>query len=222
MRWLAMLVSLLVLSGCNLVTSEQPWFGTDASRDAPRLRNGLWVFLAEPAKCRVDFNQAAYDWDDCADPIVVRDNEWLELQWEQSVEGSGRRREFVGSKSIPALLAGGEPAVLQLFQAGNGEARSRYYYTGVRPTATDQAGGVTALSLWLVQCGPLNEQAMVDGGLESDTVSTKPFPGLIVSGDGCIAESVGALRNAARKSEELPQRRGGASSQMRWVRQSWP
>lgn len=240
LRFAALAAFLSGLSGCNVVVSEDPWFtGADAA-PTPVLRDGLWL-SAEP-DCRVDETRPAERWPDCADATFVRGEERWSMRWDRTDSRSRGRRNFAGWESGDdptgdgLLVANGDHLILQ-FQAENepnappsdtadegaGKTEPRGYMYGVmRPVRFDNAGQVEAYETWVVQCGPLPEPVRTGRTEEGDSVEStphvtdRPFPGLTVVDDNCIAESVEALRRAAVLSEAL-----GNKDEFRWVREGW-
>ena len=87
-------------------------------------------------------------------------------------------------------------------------------YGALRLLRHDEDGKVIAIESWWVQCGPLPQEdpPTLTGG----NVTDRPFAGLTVVDDNCLAESADALRNAAILSEALK-----PPNRMRWVREGW-
>jgi hypothetical protein len=203
----------LDLGGCNLVVSPEPWFTAANAIGAPVLRNGLW--LTDDADCKVRELRPAERWPKCAKIFVVRDGEWLSLQRDQAEGDAGYKWE-----SVPSLIASGDPPIVQTQMEGE-DATRVYVYLALRPTGFDEAGRVTSLEDWWVQCGPLPPDATVKspGGrdaVEDSYVTDQPFPGLTVEDHDCTAADVDTLRGAAKLSEPL-ERHG----RMHWIRDGW-
>lgn len=221
LRKVFVLALLPALSACNLVVSEDPWFGEADALGVPTFRDGLWLTVSEP-NCRVDEALPAERWPDCAAASYLRGGEWLTMQWEQVGEGKRARRKFVGWTPTSGLIANGSPLIVQtMFEpdtedervgadSPNPEPDRPYWYLALQPTTQDEAGRVTAFELWSVQCGP--EPA----GAEPGPVTDRPFPGLTIDEHNCEAESVEALRRAATLSEPL-----GEHMRSHWVREGW-
>lgn len=119
-------------------------------------------------------------------------------------------------------LVGGEPAIIQIFQPGTDEDKPYYLYAGARPQEVDGDGRVTSVRIWIVQCGPLESIAGEGAKADAQHVTTRPYLGLMVKDTNCTAESLEALRNAARESETLGSEGENANHSLRWIRDSWP
>jgi hypothetical protein len=226
---------LLGSSACNLVVSEEPWFTDADAVPAPAMHDGLWLGAA--ADCRYDESRPAEHWPDCADATFVRGDERWSMRWE-SVEGRGRRRRtFVGWEPAEPdpigelLVANGDHLLGQSQDGEPGPEESAdssaeddrlYTYYGLRPVRRDDAGALLEVEIWLVQCGPLPEPAprkrRRDGEERESapSVTDRPFPGLTVVDDNCVAESAQAVRQAAVFSESL-----GPPYRLRWIRDGW-
>jgi hypothetical protein len=242
LRIAASVAILLGLSGCNIVVSEDPWFTAADAAPAPVLRDGLW--LAAESDCRFDDARPAEQWPDCADAFFVRGEERWSMQWDTDA-GDKPRRTFAGWEpadpfSDTLFVASGDHLIMQAQtqgepadpppdggDAGAGKADSRaYIYGAIRPGQLDDEGKVLAFETWFIQCGPLPEPKLSPRRKnsswsdvteeQSPSVTDKPFPGLTVIDDVCIAESVEALRQAAVLSEAI-----GTKEKSRWVREGW-
>ncbi len=115
LRRLTLLVMPMFLSACdNRVVSERPWFTAASEAGAPRMRTGLWVAV-EP-KCRFDERVPAESWPKCAHSSVMRGDEVLSTNYQES--GSGLRivREYSDWSKEEHIVAAGDPRILQ--QAG--------------------------------------------------------------------------------------------------------
>lgn len=244
LRVVAVTVLLFGLSGCNLLVSEEPWFSAADAQPAPSMRDGLW--LSATPDCRVDERKPAERWPDCASATFVRGEERWSMQWEDLDARGRRRRTFAGWESAESdgdtlFVANGDHLIVQSRAEGEAQAAptdepapgaeteraAGYGYGAIRLLSHDEAGKVTALEFWYVQCGPLSEPELTparrrrlrdDPELveERNDVTDDPFPGLTVVDDNCVADSVDAVRNAAALSEALQ-----PPSQIRWIREGW-
>jgi hypothetical protein len=219
------------LAGCNLVVSEEPWFTAADAAPVPALRDGLWI-QAEPG-CRVDEARPAERWPECANATFVRGDERWTMRWEPVRRG----RRFAGWEPGDAELSDGllidngdhlivqdPPPAKEIGQVTEEGSREVYAYAAMRPILHDDQGNVTALEIWFVRCGPLPEADERRGRSRRDDdaeqaasyVTDRPFPGLTVVENDCVATSVEALRKAAVLSEAL-----GPPFEMRWLREGW-
>jgi hypothetical protein len=218
------------LAGCNLVVSEEPWFTAADAAPEPILRDGLWI-QAEPG-CRVDETRPAERWPECANATFVRGDERWTMRWDPGRRG----RRFAGWEpgdaelSDALLIDNGDHLIVQdpppakeIGQVAEEGSREVYAYAAIRPILHDDQGNVTALEIWFVRCGPLREDDERRGSRRDDDteqaatyVTDRPFPGLTVVDNDCLATSEEALRNAAVLSEAL-----GPPFEMRWLREGW-
>lgn len=215
MRWkMAALIVPVLLIGCNMVVSDRPWFSETDAAGAPALRDGLWVML-EDADCRFDDSLPADQWPECAGALTVEGNRLTSREWDQPEAGGPRTLSSTDRAEI--VLAAGNPRIMQFRSLGkagdNGKEDSGWFYVGIRPTAQDASGRITAFNRWLVQCGP----PPPPGGRY---VTRHPFRGLTVMGSDCTATSLAALRNAAARSERLRNSKGQIDTPpAHWVRE---
>ncbi|MGE3692531.1 MAG: hypothetical protein AB7F98_14245 [Novosphingobium sp.] len=212
---LAVLIVPVLLAGCNFLYSESPWFTPADAEGAPRLRDGLWAVL-DNAECTFDDKLPANEWPGCAGAMVVEGDSMSTLEWLSDEEGVRNPHPSIDTADV--VLAAGNPRIIQ-YQAtgksGNSDRKpeDQYFYAGMRPTAHDAQGRITAFNRWIVLCGPLPPPGKPD-------VTERPFKGLTIRGTECTANSVAALRNAAKRSERIPDRAGQIETPpARWVRE---
>lgn len=218
----------LALSGCNMVVSERPWF---AQPTGPQLKEGVWAILDSP-DCAVDPAATLPDWPDCARPILVRGGEYLGPAADDDQLPPAERLDPARWDRIAHVLADGTPQVDQI--AANAPVRPGgppvdgvdvgkpfYIYTAVQPTATDPDGRITALRRWPVLCGPKPGRKAAAAG-RSVHVTDRPFKGLRIKGEACLAKDVAALRRAAAGSESIAAGDGYSIIISRWVRDYTP
>lgn len=226
----ALLILLTAAACSNRVASDTPWFAEADAAAAPRLRDGLWASPDDPG-CKANTRLPAERWPDCMNAWVVRGNELFSLNWTMEGEGRNRRRTSFDWDRTEFLLVGGEPMILQHnscpyadeVQPPEGAADDpallrdpyRFCYEALQPEATGADGRITAYTAWPVLCGPLPE-----GDGADRAVTDRPFPGLGVVSENCLAESAAAIRNAARASEALT-RDPDWRRTVRWVREGY-
>lgn len=223
MRPLAVLVLMVLTSGCNMVVSEKPWFAPNDTIGAPPLRDGVWVGESDE-NCQFDEKMPIESWPECASSTVIRGSEWLIPKWNSIGEGRKGTREFSAWESTEMLVAAGDPLILQSRSNGDEPGKFFFAYAGLKPTAFDTQRKVTAASIWLVACGPIDQRReRVKSGYAEETqyVTDKPFSGLVVTDKNCVADSVASLRGAAKQSAALSDALGGKITQMHWVRDGW-
>jgi hypothetical protein len=86
-----------------------------------------------------------------------------------------------------------------------GPVPSAYCYTAIRPTQLGSDGKIIAYVAWPVLCGPWPKPKKDGSG---GNVTDAPFPGIHVIDEDCSADSVAALRGAAKASEAYAMRVG--------------
>ncbi len=213
-KTIAVLIAPMLLVGCNILFSDHPWFSDADSAGASPLRNGLWAVMDRP-DCQFDENLPASQWPECADAMVVDGNRLLSMNW--TTDDSGGNRRIASTDVGEVVLAAGNPRVLQFHALGKEGDESKpdklWAYVGVRPTAQDTSGRITAFNRWIVMCGP----PAPPGGPD---ITRRPFRGITIQGSDCTATSQSALRNAAARSERLPGKNGKPETPpAHWVRE---
>ncbi|MFA7262139.1 MAG: hypothetical protein WC068_03870 [Caulobacter sp.] len=213
MRVLLGLCLVLLLGGCNRVHSDHPLFFADASADAPRLRDGLWVIdNGDSADCRYDARKPVTRWPGCADWMLVRGGEVLGYD----PPGKGDVTGVGEWTSLSVVLSAGDPPVLQIGMTGDGKVD--YQFFGIEPTAGG-GGAITAFASWPVMCGPPPPGGAMEGG-KRRFVTLEPLPGLtVIDESSCTAADAAAVRNAAGPSRAWAGKEAGGA---RWVRDGYP
>lgn len=191
-----------LLMGCNMVVSDDPMLSGD--REGAVMKAGVWIDDANE-DCPFDPATSVDEWPACAEPAIVTEDGRF-----YTYDDDERRW-----RGIELVLAPGEPTVVQVripdeltqFDPDAPE----YVYLGLDPTGLDAAGRIIAIETWIIFCGPVDPSG---GGDPADLVTTAPFAGLTMDESICRPRDLAALRNAARRSVDLQDRKGAA----RWVR----
>jgi hypothetical protein len=195
-----------LLAACNIVVSERPLFFPEDEAGASRLREGLW--LGVDAKCRINTQRPVERWPECANAFVVRGGEFLQLT---------RNKRSYEWESIPFVLAGGEPRILQVYgvspEAGP-DAKMAWGFAGLAPTGHDAEGRIVAYRMWFAQCGPIRKP--VDPSEARHMTTREPLPGVVMHDDGynCTPADIAAVRGAVVASEAWSE----GSTVARWIR----
>ncbi|HWA62199.1 MAG TPA: hypothetical protein VG939_12540 [Caulobacteraceae bacterium] len=203
------LLALLTLPACNVVVTKAPLFTADDEQGAPPMRPGVWAF--QDSECANDESKPLVQWADCAGGGVV---EAGRITGHDTKDGKDKW------DVVPFVLAAGRPRIAQvMFQeagAGPGGSAAPYGYAAVRPTAFDGQGRITAVTYWLVLCGPPPKPAKDPRRIALGT--RHPLPGMIMKpGDPvCTTTSRQALLGAARASEAWKDKPMNAH----WVREA--
>jgi hypothetical protein len=229
-RFLLLICSLSLLSGCNLVVSEKPWFSEKDAVGVPPLRDGLWASFGA-GSCEFDSSRPVADWPQCAQPLLVRSGQYLYAQ-ETQEDAAATSPGPVQWQPIGHLLVAGDPLIDQFDnpvpQSSRDDRQFGHFYRGVRIAKTGDDGRIIEFVGWPVVCGPLrsgeskkHSKARAEASV-SDNVTDKPFPGLTVNLNNCLAADQAVLRKAAVLSESVSRANGTALTVSRWVRDSAP
>jgi hypothetical protein len=167
-----------LLTACNSVVSSKPWF--NQATDAPQLREGVWRFASDKP-CNVDETRPLPTWPDCAFGLVVRGSQ---LQGYQR-DDKGHVQPF----AMPYVLAPGDPVIVQLNDTT--ASSPTFDYAWLTPVRRDDKGRVVEVHGSSVGCGPSNASPSGQPAL---------YPGITAQSGGCVADSVDALRAAAKSS----------------------
>lgn len=212
------------LGGCGVVTTETPLL-TDADvTGGPRLMSGLWV-ITEPG-CKFKPRSNPQTWPECAIGFEVRGGTLRDLTPDRAAERKADPKAPPRPIDQPMryLVAGGDPAIVQVESADGSGGVSSFNYLGLRPLASDAGGTVTRARLWFTRCSPPKRAAVaveprppkrtvtptLRGGPSPTKVNRpkKPpsslYPGLVTipgSEQGCTAKTVGGLRSAVVANE---------------------
>lgn len=241
LRMLLVTILLPLLGGCNIVVSEQPWFTGEQATGAPRLRPGVWVNAASP-DCEFDEAAPFGSLPECAGPaMVLADGTYAGLPKPEKRDRPGFAMTDPRTwDQIRHVLVAGEPMIDQLSAKDafrneddddadeNGPMKSGFIYLAVEPSSFDPEGRILAVQIWLVQCGPIERGTLsVASGAKRSTeakaenlfpVTRKPFKGLKMVDDVCMATSELALRNAASKSKSIATGEQDGVTRRRWLR----
>ncbi|HEX4846954.1 MAG TPA: hypothetical protein VFV30_02325 [Novosphingobium sp.] len=215
--------ALLPLSACNFVVSEQPWF-TAAS--GPQLKDGLWANLDSP-NCAFDPASPITDWPKCASPMMIRGSVYSGPPSGEAAEAPGALTDASKWQPIEHVLVEGDPQIDQIAipldmtkqapGAAGREMKPIHLYLAVRPTAKDAEGRITEAQRWPVLCGPMPKKPREKNGVPIFT-SDRPYKGIRVKDEFCMAESAAALRAAAVSSEVAAKEGGFTIVTSRWIR----
>ena len=191
------LAAIVLISGCNAVTTPAPLFPTDRGV----LKPGVW--RADMQKdCTFDDRAPISQWPSCAAAPVIHAN------------GAGRvSGPDEGAASFDLRVVRGDPLLVQAtaIRAKGDESGSQSLtlYLAGRATTLDAKGRATAVELWLVQCGPPGEGA---------ALTQRPLPGLVLDqqAKSCTTDQPEVLRDAGRASEAWTDPDGPL--RLRWLR----
>jgi hypothetical protein len=195
---LLLVVSLLLLGGCNMLITKQPLYALSDAAATPQLREGVWRAKSD-GKCVFTEARPVSRWPSCANGFVA-------------LHGMVRAYDHSKGKRTPTtsafFLVGATPSVLQLPAEDKGPKGAAddpaYFYMGVRPTRTDDQGRVTAFAAWPALCGPPPpSDAKGADGKTARYGSLEPLSGLSMDKDDndCTTASQDAIHAAVIASE---------------------
>lgn len=183
----ALALAASALSGCNVVATRTPLF-TQADAGPQKLHDGVWA--PEDDRCRFDETKPVDAWPECAQPLLVRDGEFL--TWQADT------RSWRSDATGKILIVAGDPMILQAYDTPE-NATPVYVYAGFTPR-TDAQGRIVRVQAWPVLCGPPPPGPK---GAPATQAGTKaPFPGMTMDDKGqtCTTSDRDALRSAAKAS----------------------
>ena len=183
MRWMVLAATLL-LGGCNLVTTRSPMFpAPGAPTIALTLRPGIW------AQATPDCARRSRSRPETCYLLVAPDGV------RETVDG-----ELGTLQPMPAFFAG-RPIIGQMLSVSDDGQRS-YSYIAIEPIERNETGEATAVRAWAVYCGPPHRNRNRPGHRPVST--RRAFPGVILlSGQGCTADSAATVQGAAAASMSL-------------------
>lgn len=192
-----------LLTACNMVVSNEPMLARGP--DTPMMKPGIWVD-ATKTDCEYDAETSPESWPECADPaIVAEDGKFFTYEEKDK-----------SWRSVNVVLGDGDPTVVQVSMPAEmrqlNPSVPNFLYLALRPTERDAEGYITAISTWLMVCGPTDKKEETQS--IDDAVTKEPFDGMTMVDGNCMPDDLAALQNAAAASELLDDEPGGA----RWLR----
>jgi hypothetical protein len=193
-------VGATLLAGCNMVVADEPMLARGP--ETPVMKPGVWVDAGKP-DCEYDKASPVETWPQCASPLIIRaDGAWLDYNKDS---GKWRAEDVVLGTDDPTVVQVALPLDLPLADANP----PKFIFLAMRPTEHDDAGRISAMETWMMQCGPLDKGK--SDKLDAEAMATKaPFKGLTMVDGNCHADGIPALVNAARESEALADKKGAA------------
>jgi hypothetical protein len=202
--------------------TKAPMFTAADEAGAPPLKPGVWILFMQPG-CKVDVRTPTDTWPDCAGGGRVEPGK---------ISGHDSKKPKGVWDSMPFTLAAGAPRIAQVqikqdlsvsadadqSSATDSKSQIVYGYVAVKPTKTDAAGQITAVSYWMVLCGPPPPKNK--DGSDAALGTLKPLPGMQMKpGDAvCVPASKEAIRGAGKASEAWKDTQDQAQSEAHWLR----
>lgn len=216
MRLPAILLAVLalpLLGACNQVYSRQPLVSEAHEGGDPEFRPGLWSLSGVNESCVFDVRKRTRDWPDCAVAIEFRRGQMfltsghdrLLAQTQRLVEGSPILLQAHWQTAVLADPRAPEPK----------DTDNPFYgwtYYAITPTRMDGEGHIREATVVQALCGPL-PTAPLRIGQQPPKVTDKPYAGLQVVRDNCVAKDLDAVKRSLALSETL-----GEPRQLKWVR----
>jgi hypothetical protein len=212
-RLMILLLALPTLAACNQVYTRQPLMSEAREQGDPEFRPGLWKIDMpgdDLIHCQFDIRKNRRDWPACAVGLEVRRDQMFLV--------TGHDRALAETYR----LVDGEPILLQLHLHTDILRDSRvpepkdtdnpfygWMYAGITVRKTDAAARVTEAELVWADCGPLPPNT--DPALT--TVTSRPYPGLTVVTNNCMAKDLDAVKNALAESAK-----SNTPVPIRWIR----
>jgi hypothetical protein len=206
MARLLIILAALALGACsNTVYSRLPLVGERHEGGDPEFRPGLYLISGFEDRCAFDIRLKLSLWPDCAVGAEFRRGQMWLLSNHQRILAQTQR--FIG----------GDPVIVQSHWSTDvlkdprapepKNAENPFFgwtYTALTVTRTDPAGRIMEAALTPALCGPL---------APGKTVTERPFAGLALSKDNCVAQDFETVRTALALSGAIAEPRT-----IRWIR----
>jgi hypothetical protein len=216
MRLIPLLLALPLLAACNQVYTRAPLVGERHEGGDPEFRPGLWSVSGYNDTCDADLRKPLREWPDCAVGIEFRRGQMF-------LTSSHQRYLAQTQRLIGEIREGGDPILVQAHWQTEiladprapepKDADNPFYgwiYYAVTPTRLDPDGRIREASVVQALCGPL---PLGQPGKAAPKVSDRPFAGLTVKNDNCIAKDLDVVKRALTLSSGLSEPRV-----LKWVR----
>lgn len=212
---LLLALALPAVCACNQVYTRTPLIGEAREQGDPELRPGLWSSAGYNDNCVFDIRKPLRDWPACAAGVEVRRSQMFLV--------SGHDRALFQTYR----LIDGQPILMQLHLSAEVFKDARvpepkdtdnpiygWTYAAITPLRTDAAGRITQAEMVDAECGPLPAKTDPSSGDKpAPNVTPRPFAGLTVIGNNCVAKDLDTVKNALAQSAKLK-----PPSSMRWIR----
>lgn len=211
MRLVPILLASLLLAACNQVYSRQPLVGEAHEGGDPELRPGLWSLSGVNESCAFDIRKPLRDWPDCGVGLEIRRGQMFLV--------SAHNRLYAQSQRF----VDGEPILVQAHWKTDVLADPRapepkdtdnpfygWTYYALTPTRMDGEGHIREATVVQALCGPLPAARPLN---PAPKVTDRPYAGLKVVRDNCVAEDIDAVKRSLALSASL-----GEPRTLKWVR----
>jgi hypothetical protein len=208
MRLAAILCGVLVLGGCNMITSPTPMFSAADVKGQAQLRPGVWT--DDRKDCAFDQRQPLDAWPDCANGRIVRPD---------GVLGPAKGGAPIADWHLyPTLLVAGDPPILQVRADDKPNQPPMYVYLGLEVLKTDAQGRIAAYRQWPALCGPPPPDDA--NGPSNHGLTLQLIEGLTIDKDNanCVATTPAPIRVSAARSDAWRDKSDDGRDHAHWVR----
>jgi hypothetical protein len=211
MRLIPILLAFPLLAACNQVYSRQPLVGEAHEGGDPELRPGLWSLSGVNETCQFDIRKPLRDWPDCGVGLEIRRGQMFLVSAHNRLYAQSQR--FVDGDPI-LLQAHWKTDVLADPRAPEPKDTDNPFYGwtyyAVTPTRMDGEGHIREATVVQALCGPLPPARPIN---PAPKVTDRPYAGLKVVRDNCVAEDLEAVKRSLALSASL-----GEPRTLKWVR----
>jgi hypothetical protein len=214
MRSIPILLALLALpalAACNQVYSRAPLVGEAHEGGDPELRPGLWSLSGVNESCQFDIRKRLREWPDCAVGLEIRRGQMFLVSGHNRLLAQSQR--FVDGEPI-LLQAHWETDVLADPRAPEPKDTDNPFYGwtyyAVTPVRMDGEGHIREATVVQALCGPLPAARPTN---PMPKVTDKPYAGLQVVRDNCVAKDLDAVKRSLALSATL-----GEPRTLKWIR----
>ncbi len=205
MRTIVLALCLLLGACSNTVYSRLPLVGERHEGGDPEFRPGLYLISGFEDRCAFNIRLKLSLWPDCAVGAEFKRGEMWMVSSHQRILGQTQR--FIGGDPI-IVQSHWSTDVLKDPRAPEPKTAENPFfgwtYTALVVTKTDPAGRIMEAAMIPALCGPL---------APGKAVTDRPFAGLTISKDNCVAEDFETVRNALARSAAIAEPRT-----IKWVR----
>ena len=211
MRLIPLLLVLPLLAACNQVYSRAPLVGERHEGGDPEFRPGLYSLSGVNEACDFDIRKRLRDWPDCGVGVEFRRGQMFLVSSHNRFEAQSQR--FVDGEPI-MLQAHWKTDILADPRAPEPKDTDNPFYGwtyyAVTPVRMDGEGHIREATVVQALCGPL---PFTPPGRPAPKVTDRPYAGLKLQRDNCVATDLDTVKRALALSASL-----GEPKTLKWVR----